>query len=44
MVCRLSGKLTANVLAVGGTTTFATTDTSARLIRSHILGGQLANE
>jgi hypothetical protein len=45
LVCRLSGKLTANVVAVVGTTTiFATTGTSARLIRSHILGGQLADE
>lgn len=38
------GKLAANIAAVGATTMFATTDTSARLIRSHILGGQLANE
>jgi hypothetical protein len=44
MVCRLSGKLAANITEVGATTMFATVDTSARLTRSHILGGQLANE
>jgi hypothetical protein len=44
MVWRLSGKLAANSTAAGATTMFATTDTSARLTESRILGGQLANE
>jgi hypothetical protein len=44
MVYRPSGKLAANSTAAGATTMFATTDTSAKWTRSHIPGGQLADE
>jgi hypothetical protein len=44
MVWRLSGKLAPNSTAAGATTMFATTDTSAKWTRSHIPGGQLADE